>query len=136
MNKTLEREINGIEHLDEMNETINMYKEKKTSALELASQNGTVDSIDQLKSGDSFDAVLRRSKFKSKKDLIASIAVVMVNEVSNALEVALGESESAKLIWRPQTTTALDLEGMEKLMKLIETLEDDDDIQQVFTNIA
>ena len=57
-----------------------------------------------------------------------------LNEVSNALEVALGESESAKLIWRPQTTTALDLEGMEKLMKLIETLEDDDDIQRVTAN--
>ena len=57
-----------------------------------------------------------------------------LNEVSNALEVALGELESAKLIWRPQTTTALDLEGMEKLMKLIETLEDDDDIQRVTAN--
>ena len=57
-----------------------------------------------------------------------------LNEVSNALEVALGESESAKLIWRPQTTTLLDLEGMEKLMKLIETLEDDDDIQRVTAN--
>ena len=57
-----------------------------------------------------------------------------LNEVSNALEVALGESESAKLIWRPQTTTPLDLEGMEKLMKLIETLEDDDDIQRVTAN--
>ncbi|MDG2298152.1 MAG: YebC/PmpR family DNA-binding transcriptional regulator [Planktomarina sp.] len=57
-----------------------------------------------------------------------------LNEVSNALEVALGESESAKLIWRPQTTTSLDLEGMEKLMKLIETLEDDDDIQRVTAN--
>ncbi len=57
-----------------------------------------------------------------------------LNEVSNALEVALGESESAKLIWRPQTTTPLDLEGMEKLMKLIETLEDDDDIQCVTAN--
>ena len=57
-----------------------------------------------------------------------------LNEVSNALVVALGESESAKLIWRPQTTTPLDLEGMEKLMKLIETLEDDDDIQRVTAN--
>ena len=57
-----------------------------------------------------------------------------LNEVSNALEVALGESESAKLIWRPQPTTPLDLEGMEKLMKLIETLEDDDDIQRVTAN--
>ena len=57
-----------------------------------------------------------------------------LNEVSNALEVALGESESAKLIWRPQTTTPLDLEGMEKLMKLIDTLEDDDDVQRVTAN--
>ena len=86
MNKQLEREINGIEHLDEMNETINMYKEKKTSALELAAKNGTVESIEQLKRGDPFDVVLKRSKFKLKKDLVSSVAVVMVNEVANALK--------------------------------------------------
>ena len=57
-----------------------------------------------------------------------------LNEVSNALEAALGEFDSAKLIWKPQTTTEVDLEGMEKLMKLIETLEDDDDIQRVTSN--
>ena len=57
-----------------------------------------------------------------------------LNEVANALEAHLGESESAKLIWKPQTTTELDLEGMEKLMKLIDTLEDDDDVQRVTAN--
>ena len=57
-----------------------------------------------------------------------------LNEVSNALETQLGESESAKLIWKPQTTTELDLDGMEKLMKLIDTLEDDDDVQRVTAN--
>ena len=57
-----------------------------------------------------------------------------LNDVSNVLEATLGESESTKLIWKPQTTTELDLEGMEKLMKLIETLEDDDDIQRVTAN--
>ena len=57
-----------------------------------------------------------------------------LNEVSNALEATLGESLSTKLIWKPQTTTELDLEGMEKLMRLIETLEDDDDIQRVTAN--
>ena len=57
-----------------------------------------------------------------------------LNEVSNALETQLGESESAKLIWKPQTTTELDLEGMEKLMKLIDILEDDDDVQRVTAN--
>ena len=58
-----------------------------------------------------------------------------LNEVSNALEAALGESESTKLIWKPTTTTDLDLEGAEKLMRLIENLEEDDDVQKVTTNM-
>ena len=57
-----------------------------------------------------------------------------LNDVSNALEAALGESESTKLVWKPTTTTEMDLDGMEKLMKLIDALEDDDDVQRVTTN--
>jgi YebC/PmpR family DNA-binding regulatory protein len=57
-----------------------------------------------------------------------------LNEVSNALEAELGESESTKLVWKPQTTTELGLEDMQKLMKLIDALEDDDDVQRVTTN--
>ncbi|MGX9349631.1 YebC/PmpR family DNA-binding transcriptional regulator [Shimia sp. W99] len=57
-----------------------------------------------------------------------------LNEVSNALEAALGESESTKLVWKPTTTTEMDLEGMQKLMKLIDALEDDDDVQRVTAN--
>ena len=57
-----------------------------------------------------------------------------LNDVSNALETELGESQSTKLIWKPTTTTELDLEGMQKLMKLIDALEDDDDVQRVIAN--
>lgn len=57
-----------------------------------------------------------------------------LNDVSNALEAALGESQSTKLVWKPTTTTELDLEGMEKLMRLIDALEDDDDVQRVTAN--
>jgi YebC/PmpR family DNA-binding regulatory protein len=57
-----------------------------------------------------------------------------LNEVSTALEAELGESTSTKLIWRPTTTTELDLEGMQKLMRLIDALEDDDDVQRVTAN--
>ena len=57
-----------------------------------------------------------------------------VGDVSTALEAALGESESTKLVWKPQTTTELDLDGMQKLMKLIDALEDDDDVQTVTAN--
>ncbi|MDV7143325.1 YebC/PmpR family DNA-binding transcriptional regulator [Tropicimonas sp. TH_r6] len=58
-----------------------------------------------------------------------------LNDVSNALEAALGESEHTKLVWKPTTTTELDLEGAQKLMRLIEVLEDDDDVQRVTANM-
>ena len=57
-----------------------------------------------------------------------------LNDVSTALEAELGESDETKLVWRPTTTTELDLEAMQKLMKLIDALEDDDDVQNVTTN--
>ncbi|MBD3788405.1 MAG: YebC/PmpR family DNA-binding transcriptional regulator [Sphingomonadales bacterium] len=61
-------------------------------------------------------------------------AVESLNEVSEALEATLGESSESKLIWKPQTTTEVDLETAQKLMKLIDTLEEDDDVQTVTHN--
>ena len=57
-----------------------------------------------------------------------------LSEVSAALESALGEAEHTKLVWRPQTTTELDLEAAQSLVRLIEALEDDDDVQSVTAN--
>ncbi|MFN3279748.1 MAG: YebC/PmpR family DNA-binding transcriptional regulator [Paracoccus hibiscisoli] len=58
-----------------------------------------------------------------------------LNEVSTALEASLGESDSTKLIWKPQAPTEVtDLETAQKLMRLIDTLEDDDDVQTVTGN--
>ena len=54
--------------------------------------------------------------------------------VSAALEKELGESQSTKMIWEPQTMTPVDVETLTKLMKLVEILEDDDDVQTVTTN--
>jgi YebC/PmpR family DNA-binding regulatory protein len=61
-------------------------------------------------------------------------AVTDLNDVSTALEEVLGEAESTKLVWTPNTTAELDFEGAQKLMKLIEVLEDDDDVQRVTSN--
>ena len=55
-------------------------------------------------------------------------------EVSDALEKELGEANDTKLIWKPQTRTMVDLETAQKLMRLIDTLEDDDDVQTVTAN--
>ncbi len=57
-----------------------------------------------------------------------------LNDVSTALEGDLGEAESTKLIWKPTTTTELDLDGAQNLLRLIEVLEDDDDVQRVTAN--
>ncbi|MEL7462638.1 MAG: YebC/PmpR family DNA-binding transcriptional regulator [Pseudomonadota bacterium] len=55
-------------------------------------------------------------------------------EVSNALEAELGEADSTKLIWKPQTQTEVDENSGETLFKLIGALEDDDDVQNVTAN--
>ena len=57
-----------------------------------------------------------------------------LNDVATALEEALGEAESAKLAWRPQNTNPIDVDQARTLMKLIDALEDDDDVQNVTAN--
>jgi YebC/PmpR family DNA-binding regulatory protein len=58
----------------------------------------------------------------------------MLGEVSDALEKALGESSESKLIWQPQTRTEVDLDTAVTLMRLIDLLEEDDDVQTVTAN--
>ncbi|MCL7464976.1 YebC/PmpR family DNA-binding transcriptional regulator [Phaeovulum sp. NW3] len=57
-----------------------------------------------------------------------------LNEVSEALEKVLGESTESKLVWKPQNRTDVDLDTAQKLMKLIDALEEDDDVQTVTAN--
>jgi YebC/PmpR family DNA-binding regulatory protein len=57
-----------------------------------------------------------------------------IGEVSGALEAALGEAESVKAIWQPQTSAPVDEEKAQSILKLIGVLEDDDDVQNVYAN--
>ncbi|MCL4067768.1 YebC/PmpR family DNA-binding transcriptional regulator [Pseudomonas sp. GX19020] len=57
-----------------------------------------------------------------------------LSSVSDALEATLGESTEAKLVWRPQSRTEVDLDTAQKLMKLVDLLEEDDDVQTVTHN--
>jgi YebC/PmpR family DNA-binding regulatory protein len=57
-----------------------------------------------------------------------------LHEAAKALEAALGEAESVRLAWRPQNSVEVSGDDAEKLIKLVETLEDDDDIQTVWGN--
>jgi transcriptional/translational regulatory protein YebC/TACO1 len=57
-----------------------------------------------------------------------------LGEVTKALEARFGEPKASKLVWRPQNTVAVDDEAAEKLVRLMETLEDHDDVQSVHVN--
>src|SRR5215217_67402 len=57
-----------------------------------------------------------------------------LNEVTKALEDKFGEPKASKLVWKPQTPVAVDDETGEKLMKLMESLEEHDDVQNVYGN--
>lgn len=57
-----------------------------------------------------------------------------VGEVSKALEASLGEAESVKIIWKPTTGAPVDEEKAESILRLISTLEEDDDVQNVYAN--
>ncbi len=55
-------------------------------------------------------------------------------EVAKALEAKFGEPRKASLTWKPQNTVAVDDETGEKLLKLMDLLNDHDDVQNVFAN--
>jgi YebC/PmpR family DNA-binding regulatory protein len=54
--------------------------------------------------------------------------------VVKALEAKFGEPKKASLVWRPQNTVAVDDEQGEKLLELIDNLNDHDDVQNVYAN--
>jgi len=56
------------------------------------------------------------------------------HEVAKALEQKFGEPRRATLTWKPQNTVAVDDDKGEKLLKLIETLNEHDDVQNVYAN--
>jgi YebC/PmpR family DNA-binding regulatory protein len=61
-------------------------------------------------------------------------AVDCLHEVAKALEAALGEPEGVKLAWKPNLTVAVGEEDAGKLLKMIDALEEDDDVQTVWGN--
>ncbi|MBT0667829.1 YebC/PmpR family DNA-binding transcriptional regulator [Novosphingobium profundi] len=62
------------------------------------------------------------------------VSVDALHEVARELEKVLGEAEGVKLAWKPNLTVAVDADTVGTLMKLVDTLEDDDDVQTVWGN--
>jgi len=56
--------------------------------------------------------------------------------VRDGLEAKLGEPASAKILWKPTSMVAVDDETGETLSKLLDTLDDHDDVQNIYANCA
>ena len=57
-----------------------------------------------------------------------------LGDVAKALEAKFGEPRKAALLWKPQTTVPVDDETAEKVIKMIEALDESDDVQNVYAN--
>ena len=57
-----------------------------------------------------------------------------LSEVAQALEAALGPAKSTAIAWRPKARTPISGDAAATLVKLLETLDDDDDVQNVYSN--
>jgi YebC/PmpR family DNA-binding regulatory protein len=57
-----------------------------------------------------------------------------LNDVAKALEAKFGEPRKAALVWKPQNIVAVDDEQGEKLLRLLESLNEHDDVQNVYAN--
>jgi YebC/PmpR family DNA-binding regulatory protein len=61
-------------------------------------------------------------------------AFEQLSEVAQALEATLGAAKSTSIAWRPKARTPISGDAVATLMKLLEALDDDDDVQNVYSN--
>ena len=61
-------------------------------------------------------------------------SVESLHEVARGLEPMLGEADSAKLAWKPSTDVEVRGDDAQQLLRLMDALEEDDDVQTVWGN--
>lgn len=100
-----------------------------------------VGAIEYAPEAASADAMLEAAIEAGADDVVSSesgheiyAAQETFREVAKALEAKFGEPRKAALVWKPQNTIAVDDEQGEKLLRLIETLNESDDVQNVYAN--
>jgi YebC/PmpR family DNA-binding regulatory protein len=92
------------------------------------------------KSKASADAMLDAAIEAGADDVVSddahtvTCAFESIGDVSAALAAKFGDAETVKIVWKPTVMAPLDFEKAESLMKLVDILDEDDDIQNVFTN--
>ena len=87
------------------------------------------------------DAILEAAIEAGADDVVSSddeheviTSIEALRDAQKALEAKFGEPRKASLVWRPQNTIAVEDEAGEKILKLMNTLEENDDVQNVTAN--
>jgi transcriptional/translational regulatory protein YebC/TACO1 len=57
-----------------------------------------------------------------------------LHQVVKALEAKFGEPRATQILWRPKSGVPVDEETGQRLLRMIEALEDSDDVQNVYAN--
>ncbi len=65
---------------------------------------------------------------------VITTAFEALGEVTEALEAALGPPKSHEIVWKPQTSIPVAGDAAASLLKLLDALDDDDDVQSVYGN--
>ena len=93
--------------------------------------------IEKASTDDMFEAALEAGAEdvqSSEASHVITTSFEDLNTVREALEKTFGDAERAEPIWRPQNTITIDEEKALTLFKLIDILEDNDDVQSVSAN--
>ncbi|HEV3044946.1 MAG TPA: YebC/PmpR family DNA-binding transcriptional regulator [Roseiarcus sp.] len=87
------------------------------------------------------DAMLEAAIEAGADDVVSSAetheivtSMESLREAQKALEAKFGEPRKAAIVWRPQNSIAVDDEAGEKILKLVDALEENDDVQNVYAN--
>jgi YebC/PmpR family DNA-binding regulatory protein len=87
------------------------------------------------------DAMLEAAIEAGADDVVSSAetheivtSMESLREAQKALEAKFGEPRTAAIVWRPQNSIAVDDEAGEKILKLVDALEENDDVQNVYAN--
>jgi YebC/PmpR family DNA-binding regulatory protein len=65
---------------------------------------------------------------------MVTCAFESIGEVSAALAGKFGDAQTVKAVWKPNIMTPIDQEKAESLVKMVDALDEDDDVQAVFSN--
>lgn len=103
-------------------------------------QVGIIEYQASVASGDNmFEAIIEAGASDVESDDEMHVIYCDINEfaaVREALVAKFGDPESSRLGWRAKDAAELDLEKAEKIVKMVDSLEDDDDVQFVTGNFT